>query len=456
MAVRELTAEATAEERLKATALRLAAALVLVGAMLFASAAMTMAKAGPTLVVEAESGRVLHQTDARDLWYPASLTKLMTVYVMLDEVKRGRATLDTPITMTAAAAKQPPSKIGFKVGTQVTLEDAARIILVKSANDLSHAISETLGGSVEGFSAKMNAAARRIGMTDSNFVNAHGLPDRRQVTTAHDMAVLARALYDDFPRHEDMFRLPRVTVKGKTYKNYNGLIGQYPGADGMKTGYTCASGFNLVASASRRGRRVIAVVLGASTSQQREAVAATLLEKGFSKGFFSFAAPRLASLPRGATAQPVDMRPYTCSRPRRWTPQEQDDQVASLFGADIEIDRGRRAMRTNSIARAARPVTAGLGSALLPVKAFTGAPVRTRGLVPVPMARPVGVPGFASPVQAFAPAEQFRPVELTAEELATLDAARSAGVTGRDAIDAVAPTPQQTGTLSVLPRRRLQ
>ena len=379
--------------------------LVMVGVLALAGlfVAIAAAQAGPTLVVEAKSGRVLHESGAHEPWYPASLTKMMTTYVMLDQVRQGKATMDTPITMSVAASKQPPSKIGLKPGTQVRLEDAIRIIMVKSANDLSHAIAESLGGSVEGFAAIMNQTARRIGMTNSNFVNPHGLPNARQITTAHDMAVLARALYSNFGDNDRLFRLPYVTVGSKTYKNYNGLIGKYPGADGMKTGYTCASGFNLVASASRRGRRIIAVVMGASTSQQREAVAASLLEKGFSKGFFSFTAPRLSSLSaRRVSATPGDMRPYTCSRPHRWSAAEQEAQIADLFGSDIDLDQGRRAMGVNAIARARRPVTAGLGSALLPVKAFTGGRVATRVAVRAPMARPLGLP--QSPTFAFAPA----------------------------------------------------
>ncbi len=391
--------------------------LVMVSVLAIAGlvAAIAVAQAGPTMVVEAKSGRVLHQSGAHEPWYPASLTKMMTTYVMLDQVAQGRATMDTPITMSVSASRQPPSKIGLKPGTQVRLEDAIKIIMVKSANDLSHAIAESLGGSVEGFADMMNRTARRIGMTNSNFVNPHGLPNSRQITTAHDMAVLARALYNDFGDYDRFFRLPHVTVGSKTYKNYNGLIGQYPGADGMKTGYTCASGFNLVASASRRGRRVIAVVLGASTARQREAVAASLLEKGFSKGFFSFTAPRIDRLPvRRTSATPGDMRPYTCSRPRRWTPAEQDEQVASLFGTDIDVDRGRRAMKTNTIARARRPVTAGLGSALLPVKAFSGRQVATSYAVPAPIARPLGLPSSAA-MQAFAPVEPSASVTPAAQ-----------------------------------------
>ena len=423
--------------------LRLAMIGVLAVASLFV--AIAAAQAGPTLVVEAKSGRVLHESGAHEPWYPASLTKMMTTYVMLDRVKRGLATLDTPITMSVAASKEPPSKIGFKPGTQVRLEDAIRIIMVKSANDLSHAIAESLGGSVPGFSAMMNETARRIGMTSSNFVNPHGLPNSRQITTAHDMAVLARALYNDFPEHSRLFRLPYVTVESKTYKNFNGLIGKYPGVDGMKTGYTCASGFNLVASASRRGRRIIAVTLGASTAQQREAVAASLLEKGFSKGFFSFAAPRLDDLPvERVSNEPGDMRPYTCSRPHRWSAQEQDEQVATLFGNDIDLDQGRRAMGVNAIARARRPVTAGLGSALLPVKAFTGGRVPTRMDIPAPMARPARLPETTA--LAFAPVD---------DSAATSE--------GQAAIAQIAPTQERTAlvpsadaAIKVLPRARLQ
>ncbi|ESR24132.1 D-alanyl-D-alanine carboxypeptidase family protein [Lutibaculum baratangense] len=275
------------------------------------------AKAGPTLLFDARTGEVLHAYKPFDRWYPASLTKLMTVYVALDAVEHRLISLNSPVTISAAAAAQPPSKMDYKVGTQITVDDAIRILMVKSANDVAVALAEAVGGSEDRFVAGMNRAAARLGMTDTNFVNPHGLPDSRQVSSARDLALLSRAIIMKFPQHQHYFSLPSIQIGGQLMKNHNKLIGQFRGADGMKTGFICSGGFNVVSSATRNGRRLVVVVLGALNSRRREEVAAALLEAGFAQGsgfdLFSRSRTKLTDLRRPSNLlTPVDMRPYVC------------------------------------------------------------------------------------------------------------------------------------------------
>ncbi len=269
---------------------------------------------GPALVVDAETGRVLHAERATDPWYPASITKLMTVYVALDMVRQGRASLDQLLNVSEEAATLPPSKMAFRPGTQIRLDNALKIIMVKSANDVAATIAENLGGSVEGFAALMNASAAQLGMRESRFVNPHGLPDDRQQTSARDMAILARTLYRTFPEHEDLFDIGAIQFGRRVMRNHNGLIGRYPGADGMKTGFICASGFNVVASARRDGRRLITVVLGSSSANERTLKAADLFDRGFAAGGAPFGAPTLEALHSSVLASPPNMRPVICDR----------------------------------------------------------------------------------------------------------------------------------------------
>ncbi len=214
---------------------------------------------GPFVVADVETGRVLDESDALRPWYPASTSKLMTIYVVFRAIEAGEITLDTEITYSRNAANQPPSKMAFRPGTTFTLDDALKMMMVKSANDVAVVVAEAVGGSVSGFAERMNLEAARLGMRRSHFVNPHGLPDERQVSSARDMAVLARALLREFPQHRTFYNLPAIEFGGRTLRNYNTLVRRYPGTTGMKTGFICAYGYNLVASAQRGEREVIAV-----------------------------------------------------------------------------------------------------------------------------------------------------------------------------------------------------
>src|SRR6476469_4493576 len=269
-------------------------------------AATTAVHAEALLVVEADTGKVLEAQNATYPWYPASVSKLMTAYVTLKAVKEGRLSLDTLLTVSPVAASQSPSKMGLRPGTQVTIDNALKMMLVKSANDMAVVLAEGVGGSIDGFSAQMNEAAQRLGMTQTSYVNPNGLPAEGQVTSARDLAILARAIIRDLPEYEYFVHIPSIRYGRRVTNNFNKLIGRYPGADGFKTGFICASGYNLVASATRDGKRLIAVVLGASSGHARAVRAAQLLERGFANNTLSWLRPSLGMV---ENLVPVDASP---------------------------------------------------------------------------------------------------------------------------------------------------
>lgn len=307
-------------------AVRLAAAAALTLVMGGAASAN-----GPSLVMDVASGRVLHADRATDPWFPASITKLVTVYVALDLVRQGHVAMDQLLTVSETAYALPPSKMAFRPGSQIRLDNALRIIMVKSANDVAATIAENLGGSVEGFAALMNDASRRLGMRESHWTNPHGLPDERQYTSARDMAILARALIRDFPDQADLFQIGAIRFGRRIMRNHNGLIGRYPGADGMKTGFICAGGFNVVATATRGGRRLVTVVMGSSSANERTLKAAELFDLGFERS--STFNPSLEALPASASLTPPNMRSVICDR-RGPTPGEDDGGLTVAAGAE--------------------------------------------------------------------------------------------------------------------------
>jgi D-alanyl-D-alanine carboxypeptidase len=309
--------------------------MVVVAALAVATPRVAHAEA--LLVVEADTGKVLQAENATYPWHPASVTKLMTAYVTLRAVKEGRMTLDTLLTVSPVAASQAPAKIGFRPGTQVTVDNALKIMLVKSANDMAVVLAEGVGGSIDGFSALMNQAAQQLGMTQTSYVNPNGLPADGQITSARDLAILARAIIHDLPEYEYFVRIPSIRYGRKVTQNLNKLIGRYPGADGFKTGFICASGYNLVASATRNGRRLIAVVLGASSGQMRAVRAAQLLERGFANNSLSWLRPSLGTVDNlvPIDASPPNLRDEMCSGKRHKPASDEDeDNVANNAGAD--------------------------------------------------------------------------------------------------------------------------
>ena len=233
------------------------------------------------IVMDARTNEVLLEDQADEARYPASLTKMMTLYMVFEALERGELTMDSRLTASRNASRQPPSRLGLRRGDTITVDQAIRALVVQSANDVATMVAERLGGSEARFAASMTARARELGMTDTRFANASGLPDNRHRTTARDMAVLAQALWRDFPEHYHVFQTPSFAWRRGSGRNHNRLLGQVEGVDGIKTGYTRASGFNLATMAERNGRRVIVVVLGGETAAARDAQVAYLLEGAY-------------------------------------------------------------------------------------------------------------------------------------------------------------------------------
>jgi D-alanyl-D-alanine carboxypeptidase len=353
--------------------------IVLVAAL--ATIVPCLAHAEALLVVEADTGKVLQAENATYPWYPASVTKLMTAYVTLKAVKEGRISLDTVLTVSPAAASQSPSKMGFRPGIQVTVDNALKMMLVKSANDMAVVLAEGVGGSIDGFSAQMNEAAQRLGMTQTSYVNPNGLPADGQITSARDLAMLARAIIRDLPEYEYFVHIPSIRFGRKVTQNFNKLIGRYPGADGFKTGFICASGYNLVASATRNGKRLIAVVLGASSGQARAVRAAQLLERGFASNTLSWLRPSLGSVDNlvPIDASPPNLRDEMCGGKRKRPASDEDeDTVASNISGPTTGETAITFFTAGLQPPMAKPseLLAGAPASSEPIPVYTG-PART-------------------------------------------------------------------------------
>ena len=319
-------------------------------ALVLAMSASTAAMAGPAIVADVDSGRVLYAEEATRPWYPASVTKLMTVYVTLKALAAGQIGLETAIPVSKRASIAPPSKIRLKPGQEITLDNALKILMVKSANDVAIVVAEGVGGTVENFATMMNAEAQRLGMTESHFVNPNGLFANGQQSSARDMAILARALLTEFPEYAQLFSIGAVKLDDVVMLNTNGLIGRYPGADGMKTGFICPSGFNVVATAARGGRKYVVVVFGEPSAQKRTLKASQLFDRAFN-GEFS-RGPQLTAL-QHVGGNPPNLREDICVKRIGREPTENDAPATLSQGTN---DDGRPvAMLANGAAFALGP-----------------------------------------------------------------------------------------------------
>ena len=267
---------ATRARALTVRTLLAALAMVTLGAGLPAAA-----EKYASIVVDLETGEVLHARHADELRYPASLTKTMTLYMLFDALKSGEVKLHERLPVSRHAASQPPSSLRLRAGSTISVKDAIYALVTKSANDVAVVVAERLGGSESRFATLMTAKARAMGMDNTTFKNASGLPDDGQLSTARDMAVLAQRVLEDHADYYGYFSNTKFTWGRATYKNHNGLIGKVDGVDGIKTGYTRASGFNLMASAKRRGHRVVAVMFGGSTARSRDQHVTDLIEAAY-------------------------------------------------------------------------------------------------------------------------------------------------------------------------------
>lgn len=235
----------------------------------------------PFIVVEAQSGAVIKQSDADVPWYPASLTKMMTLYLTFQSLKSQKLSLNTSLIVSARAQQQPPMKLGVLKGEKITVKKAIKALATISSNDVAVVLAEAIGGTEKQFAAQMSKQARTMGMKDSVFKNATGLPDAGQISSARDLAILARRLLLDFPEYYHFFSSRTFKYRGESFFSHNSFLKAYPGADGFKTGYTCGSGYNLVASARQNDSRLIVVLLGAQSSKQRRRKVRALMDQGF-------------------------------------------------------------------------------------------------------------------------------------------------------------------------------
>lgn len=368
------------------TALRLAAGVT------FASflAVAAPARAGTSLVIDAYSGDVLSSENASQAWHPASTTKMMTLYLALKAVREGRVGLETAIPASKRAASQPRVKVYIRAGQEVTLDNALRIMMVKSANDIAYVIAEGVGGDVETFVGMMNAEAQRLGMRDTHFVNPNGWHHPDQQTSARDLAILAMALMREFGQYSEYWGTGAVQLGKQVLKNTNGLVGRYYGINGFKTGFVCASGFNVVATASRGGRTLIAVVLGATSGSERTVKAAQLLDDGFGKwgGFGG----NVTSLPSGNGGRAYSI----CDNVRRGGGALADD-TETAGPITYSVNHGVGGNAEGSFERFAAAVPqAGVGGSVLtrsPSGRVTLGPRAPLEVVPVAFGR---TPGSAS------------------------------------------------------------
>jgi D-alanyl-D-alanine carboxypeptidase len=235
------------------------------------------------IVIDADTGHVIHENSAAQRWYPASLTKVMTIYMTLSAIEAGQLKLNDILIVSSHAAKQPNSRLGLRTGQTISVEQAIMAVTTRSANDAAVLLAETVGGSEAHFAEMMTYQAHQLGMSSSSFQNASGLPDEGQISSARDLAILSAALIHDFPQHYHYFSATEFRYKGRVLPNTNRILKSYPDADGMKTGFTCGSGYNLIASAKRNGHRLIGVLLGAHSSGERFEQMGNLLDVGFEK-----------------------------------------------------------------------------------------------------------------------------------------------------------------------------
>ncbi len=258
-------------------------ALFLLTVLVPAPASAARRPPASSIVVNAKTGEVLSSQNADAPHHPASLTKLMTLYITFEALEKGIIKMDDLLPVSQNAANRSPSRLGVKPGDKLKVSTAIDALIIKSANDCATVLAEGLGYSEPKFAEKMTEVAKALGMKNTVFKNASGLPNRRQITTARDMATLAAAVYYHFPQYYDLFSRTQFSYDGKTYYTHNHLLKSFEGADGMKTGYIASAGYNIVTSAQRDGERVIAVTLGHNTLKERDRAAAKLMEQAFGK-----------------------------------------------------------------------------------------------------------------------------------------------------------------------------
>jgi D-alanyl-D-alanine carboxypeptidase len=381
------------------------------------------------LVVDGATGKILYARNETAERHPASLTKMMTLYLLFDALKHGKMTMQTPMPVSYHASIQKPTKLGLRPGQTIDVDTAIRAIVIRSANDVAVVIAEALGGTESHFGEMMTARGRQMGMKESNFHNASGLPDPLQITTAADLAVLARHLAYDYPQYFPYFSLTGFNYKGTWYPTHDNLIGRYDGADGIKTGYTGASGFNLVSSVTRGSSHVIAVVMGGRTAVRRDMEMVRLLDQTFTQIAANPMLVARATVPWQQVAQTAPAAPaiagfslpqvstnkFASIAPVPKTVQTDDEDAAEAVRAPDETFSVIHAEAPAKPAPHAAPQAAKPPPAKAPpavAAAPTPAMVKLAG--PTPAIRPLPRPGMqqapsAVRVAVNAPRPQMRP-----------------------------------------------
>lgn len=334
------------------------AALALMAGLL--AAAPETARAAPyaAFVMDARTGEVLHSSNADKRLHPASLTKMMTLYLAIEAVKQGRLSLDQKVRISSRAAKQPPSKIGLRAGSRVAVRDLIRAAAIKSANDAAVALAEATAGSVENWAQLATARAHAMGMSNTTFKNPHGLTQSGHLSTARDMAVLGRRLFFDHPEYYNLFARKTTTAMGRTIHATNRrLLSSYRGADGIKTGYTRAAGFNLVASAHRGQQHVIASVFGARSSADRTAKVSDLLDLGFRRSPTRTAVIPPRNVSRGVLVASVEVPPDRPDAPKTLLDRVGEAIAPTAMASERTVDSRSRMAPARAQAPRARPVT---------------------------------------------------------------------------------------------------
>ncbi|KRA44724.1 D-alanyl-D-alanine carboxypeptidase family protein [Devosia sp. Root635] len=354
--------------------------------LMLALLSLAPARANPMLLVDMDSFDVLYAQEAGQPWHPASLTKLMTAYVAFEQIAAGKVTLDTPVVISRHAFNEAPSKSGLAIGSAVTMQDALYIMLVKSANDMAMAIAETIGGDEAGYVALMNDAAARMGLTATHYENPNGLHDPAQVTSARDLAVLSLYIRQSFPQYLPIFGTGTVMLNGKKLESENRLLEAFAGTTGMKTGFICASGLNMVATVERNGRRLLAVLLGGASARDRNERTAELILRGLS-GAATPTGQTVLTLGNNPGALPVDMRPQICGK-------EAKAYVAAQEAAFPMGLKGQPSFLTDTVL-AASYVATDLGRIAVGVN--------------LPRPRPIHLPVFTAPTTEAALSGDLRP-----------------------------------------------
>lgn len=371
------------------------------------------------IVVDGNSGRTIYARNEHELRHPASVTKVMTLYLLFEQLEKGRLRLDTPLMISSHAAAQAPSKLGLHPGETISVENAIKAVVTKSANDIACAIAENIGGDERSFAQMMTRKAHALGMRNTHYANASGLPDPAQITTAYDLSVLGRAIQDRFPRYYRYFSTHSFAYNGALHANHNHLLGRVEGMDGIKTGYTRASGFNLLTSVRRGNHHIVAVVMGGATAAGRDHIMANLIEEHIAGGSTTRTAAAITedssvAEEEAPVMQRVSERRVAAVEPVQEEPEVERPEQRVAVIAEPSIDREEVGVVAPRPARHAAPVPA----ALVPP---AGIPARDRAERDAPeKVRPAFVSGVQKRVVEEAPAKKGRGKDVAKAQLAAV------------------------------------